>query len=183
MKKIKVLLIIFSLLLLVGCSCAMENTPKAKVESYLKSYQNLDDDILAQLDQSSELSEYSDNQKTKYKDVLKKQYQDLKYVIKEEVINGDDATVTAEVTVYDLYKVQQNAALYQTNNPDNFLDTAGVYDKSLFLDYKLEQMKKVTDTVSYTISFTLTKADNKWKINDITNDMLQKIHGIYNYET
>lgn len=179
----KVLLVIFCLFLLVGCSCTKTNTPKAKVEDYLKSYQNLSDDVLTELDDTTDLEEYSDTQKTKYKDILKKQYQDLKYEILEEVINGNDATVTAKITVYDLYKVQQDATKYQTDHPSEFLNTSGTYDKNLFLDYKLEQMKKVTNTVDYTITFTLTKADNNWKINNISDETLQKIHGIYNYET
>lgn len=179
----KIIIVIIGMFLLVGCSCSMARGPKKEVEDYLKSYQTLSDDVLLELDSNTGLEEYSNEQKTKYKDILKKQYQDLKYEVIEEVTNGDESTVTAKITVYDLHKVQKDAASYQALNPDKFLDTTGIYDKNMFLDYKLEQMKKVTDTIDYTLSFTLKKTDDNWQINDISDEMLQKIHGIYNYET
>ena len=39
----------------------------------------------------------------------------------------------------------------------------------------------VNDTVDYTIDFTLTKIDNKWEVNDLTTEQLEKIHGVYKY--
>ena len=59
--------------------------------------------------------------------------------------------------------------------------TDGEYDEGLFTDYKLEQLDKVNDTVDYTIDFTLTKVDNEWVVNELTNEQLEKIHGVYEY--
>ena len=41
-------------------------------------------------------------------------------------------------------------------------------------------MKDTKDKVTYTITFTLTKKDDVWKLDDITDIDRQKIHGIYN---
>ena len=52
------------------------------------------------------------------------------------------------------------------------------------MDYRLEQMQDITDTVEYTISFNLTKDDSgNWQINELSQDDLEKIHGIYNYDS
>ena len=52
------------------------------------------------------------------------------------------------------------------------------------MDYKLDQMQKNNDTVEYTINFNLTKDDNgNWQITELSQEDLEKIHGIYNYDT
>ena len=52
-------------------------------------------------------------------------------------------------------------------------------DTSKFWDYKLENMKKMTDRVKYTIDFSLTKIENEWKLDDLLETDRQKIHGLY----
>ena len=44
-------------------------------------------------------------------------------------------------------------------------------------------MKDNTDTVEYTLEVPVTKVDNAWEVEQLNNESLQKIHGIYNYET
>ena len=49
---------------------------------------------------------------------------------------------------------------------------------------KKGEMKKNNDTVEYTIKFNLTKDENEnWQVTEISQDDLEKIHGIYNYES
>ena len=51
------------------------------------------------------------------------------------------------------------------------------------MDYRLEQMQKNTDTVEHTITFNLTKDDDdNWQITELSQNDLEKIHGIYNYD-
>ena len=122
-----------------------------------------------------------------YKNILryilrKHQYQDLKYEIVSEKYDGDNATVEAKITVYDLYKVQKDANNYLTNNGDEFKEN-GVYSNDLFMNYKLDKMKKVTDTIDYNIIFNVIKDDKgNYKVNDLSNSDLEKIHGVYNYD-
>ena len=124
----------------------------------------------------------TDSQKEKYIDILKRQYQDLKYEITSEKYDGDNATVEVKITVYDLYKVQKDANNYLTNSGDEFKEN-GVYSNDLFMNYKLDKMKKVTDTVEYNITFNVTKDDKgNYKVNDLSNSDLEKIHGVYNYD-
>ena len=51
------------------------------------------------------------------------------------------------------------------------------------MNYKLDKMKKTTDTVDYNIIFNVTKDDKgNYKVTDLSNSDLEKIHGVYNYD-
>ena len=47
------------------------------------------------------------------------------------------------------------------------------------MDYKLSLMEKVTDKVKYTIEFTLTKVNDEWQLDALSNSDIEKLHGIY----
>ena len=185
MKKIlKVMLVMVFAITLAGCSC-MQKSAKDRVEEFLDQYRNLSANVLGDLDEVVETeTDLSEEQKDSYRDVLKKQYSDLKYEITNEEYDGDTAVVEAKITVYDLYKAQRDATEYLNEHRDEFNDEEGNYDSSKFMDYRLEQMKKTTDTVEYTITFNLTKDDDdNWQITELSQEDLEKIHGIYNYDS
>lgn len=210
MKKIIVFLTcIMTVLLLNGCS--MGNTPTRKVEGFLNNYKSNDSTVLDQLKEMvNSDSLMNDTQRSKYSDIMKKQYKDMTYDIKDEVIDGDNATVTAEVEVYDYYKINRESEDYYNNNQGEFTDTndnndslaedvkegvekatdaaadaaqsaANAVSNSKFVDYRLDKLENVKDRVKYTIDFTLTKVDDKWKLNDIDDITRQKIHGLYEH--
>lgn len=182
MKKVyKVLLVVGICLVLAGCGC-MKKTAKGAVQDYLNQYKNLSSNVITSMDDVVNDENLTDSQKEKYRDILKRQYQDLKYEIVNEKYDGDNATVEVKITVYDLYKVQKDANNYLTNSGDEFKEN-GVYSNDLFMNYKLDKMKKVTDTVEYNITFNVTKDDKgNYKVNDLSNSDLEKIHGVYNYD-
>lgn len=185
MKKILQIVLVMVLgVALAGCSC-MQKTAKTRVEEFLDQYRNLSANVLGDLDEVVDNeTNLSEEQKEKYRDVLKKQYSDLKYEIVDEKYDGDTAVVEAKITVYDLYKAQKDASLYLEEHRDEFNDESGTYNSSKFMDYRLEQMNDMNDTVEYTISFNLTKDDSgNWQINELSQDDLEKIHGIYNYDS
>lgn len=181
MKKIFLFIsLFFSVILLSGCT--MDNTPTKKVENFLNNYRSLNNSVITQMeDMINADSLMSTEQKTTYGDVLKRQYQDLTYTIKDETIDGDDATVTVEIEVYDFYKVTNDANTYYNTNPSYFSDENGNVLESKFIDYRIAKMKETTDKVKYTIDFTLTKKDDIWVMNDIDDITRQKIHGLYTY--
>ena len=80
-----------------------------------------------------------------------------------------------------MYKAQKDASLYLSNHQDEFL-TDGEYDNNLYMEYKLEEMRNMNDTVSYNIVFHVTKTDGKWYVEQPDEEVLEKIHGVYNYE-
>lgn len=115
---------IMAIVLLSGCT--MDNTPTKKVEKFLDSYKNQDETVLNQLkDMVDTDSLMDDTQKETYQDIIKKQYKDMSYEIKDETIDGDTATVTAEIEVYDYYKINKDAEDYYNKNPDEFKSVTG----------------------------------------------------------
>ena len=104
-------------------------------------------------------------------------------VLKEldKLIASDEAVVIAKITVYDLYGVQKEADSYLETHQSEFLDSEKKFDHNLFLDYKLEQMKRVNKKVDYTIEFNIKKQDGNWIIENPSPTDLEKIHGIYDY--
>ncbi len=178
MKKLALFLI--SLIAVVGCACTMTKASDA-VKEYLGKYNNQDPEILVELDSLVKEEEFTDEQSESYKEVMKKQYTDLKYEIVDETYNGDEATVTTKITVYDLYKAQKNAEEYKNEHEEEFTDEDKKYDVKKFLDYKIKEMKKSDERTEYTIDFKVVKKDGKWTIDNISTEDLEKIHGIYNY--
>ncbi len=177
MKKVlSFLLIVF---LMVGCN--MMNTPTKKVEEFLMSYQTLSEDVVSDLELSAEMENLSSTNKITYMDVMQRNYKNLKYEITNENVNGDEAVVTAKITVYDLYKAMKESNDYLTDNSTEF-EVNGVYDQNKYREYELNQMLKTNYTVDYTISFNLSKVDEEWVLNEPDNVVKEKIHGIYNYE-
>ena len=192
-KLSKILLIVISLFLVVGCGNMM-NTPTKKVEEFLSKYQTLDKDVLDQLDNVIDNNEsFTDEQREKYHDLMKNQYKNLSYKIKDEIEDGDTATVVVEVEVLDYGKAISEAETYVNEHRDEFLSTntttgtdtkAGTVvenaiDKVKYLTYRLKQMADTKDKVTYTINFNLTKVDGKWKLNDISDMDRLKLHGLY----
>ena len=179
MKKFIVL--ITAVFLLVGCESVMNN-PTKRVETFLNKYQTMDSEVLSQLDTTLNNDDtLTSNQKNNYRDLMKKQYQNLTYTIKDEEVDGDNATVKVEIEVYDFNKAMNDADDYLLENPDEFVGEDDNIDNEKFMDYKINQMKNTNEKVKYTIEFTLTKTNDKWTLDNVDEITRQKIHGIYNY--
>lgn len=176
----KFLVVLACMFLMVGCS--LDNTPKKKTEELFKKYQTLDEAVISDLELTTEgASLTSEKQKESYMKAMKMQYSDLKYEVTDEEINGDEATVTVKISVYDFYKVQKDADDYLDENPDEFL-TDKIHDAAKFMEYKLKRMVDASDRIDYTIKVNLTKEDDEWVVETFDKTTLEKIHGTYNYE-
>ena len=148
----KIILVLISLFLIVGCG--KSDTAAEAVEKYFNDYKSLADNVLEDLDELVKKEELTDDQKEVYKDLVKRQYRDLNYTIENEDYNGDTAKVTVKIS----------------------------YDAQKYLDYKLDLMKKAKETVTYNIVLNTIKVDGKYQVEQPNNTVLEKIHGIYNYE-
>ena len=201
MKKFASVVLFFGVLLLLlsGCSNAMD-TPTSKVEEFLGKYQRMDDDVVSQLDQVlKDDDSMNDDQKEEYRSILEKQYQNLSYKIENEEINGDNATVDVEIEVLDYATTIAKAKEYyeehkdeiekenqeEQSDNDNVVEDAtegveeAVEESAAYIDYKLKELKSVSDTTTYNITFYLTKEDGEWKLQDLSDLDLRKIHGLY----
>ena len=206
MKKIVISLLLL-IMLITGCGTAMD-TPTKKVEELLGRYQSMDSDVLSQLDEviSSDTT-MNDKQKEEYRSLMEKQYQNLSYKVKDEEIDGDNARVLVEIEVYDyISSINKSREYYQehkdefndkkdmnndtdtSNTPGNDEDKNGsvvenakeaIEDTVEFIDYKIKELKNVTDKTKYEITFHLTRIDNEWQVDDISDIDRQKIHCLY----
>lgn len=165
MKKIIIPILVF--LFLVGCT-ATKATPKSAVEDMLKKYQSKDDIVMSQLDEViSGDTTYNDTQREEYKKVIERQYTDLTYDIKDDEINGDNATVTVEIEVYDYSNIE-------ITDPSIDLTDADAYNTA-----KIKMMKDTKERVKYTLELTVTKDGDEWKVDNLTDIERKKIHGLY----
>ena len=184
------------LLVIVGCSNNM-STPTNKVEEFLGKYQSMDEDVLKQLDQVIKDDDtMNDDQKDKYKALMEKQYQNLSYKIENEDIEG---TVDVEIEVLDYATTASKAQEYYNEHKeeieekyndkkednDNSLENAGddvlqaVEESVAYINYKLEELETANDTVTYDMTFYLTKEDGEWILQDISDLDRKKLHGLY----
>ena len=177
-KYIKRIIIILSAFFLTGCIWLMD--PSEKVDALLSKYVKLDKTIVDELKEYIDKQDLTDDEKERYENIIKKEYASIKYEIKNESIEGDFASVEVDITVLDLYGAVKRAEDYLISNPVKFY-TNGEYDVHKYIDYKLDVMEINEETKDYTIYITLSRHDDIWYIEELDEDTLQKIHGIYNY--
>ncbi len=175
-KKIGLLVALIMTCVLTGCLGMMG--PRETVEEFLNRYIKNDKAIMEELDTYLDKQDLTTEQKDRYRKIIKKEYSSLKYDIKKENIADDKATVDVEITVRDLYGASKTAENELLTNPTNFY-TNGLYSKEKFIDYKLGIMESTEEVITYNITFNLEKSNGKWSIDDLDDETLEKIHGIY----
>ena len=180
MKLKKIFIIFLGMFLLVGCSDAT-NTPSRKVEDFLSKYQRLDNEVLTQLDLTLDTDvEMDEDQKKEYRALMEKQYQNLSYKITDEKVEEDTATIDVEIEVFDYRNSITKSREYYESHIDEFKSDKDQTDTKNYIDYKIKEMKNVTDKATYTMTFNLTKDENnRWIVSDITDADIQKLHGLY----
>lgn len=163
MKKILILTILLSIFLF-GCEKNMQ-TPTSKVEDFLSRYQRLDKDVLKELENMVDKDdEMTADEKKEYKSLLEKQYQNLAYKIKKEIISKDTATVDVEIEVLDY-----STAISKSKKE---------CDKNI-IDCKIKEMKLVNNKIKHDLTITLYKEDGNWIIESLNDDDVKKLHGLY----
>ena len=179
MKKLFLLLIgVMALFTLTGCDSLM-NTPTKRVEALLNSYKTEDKKVLEQLDKVLLSETIMDSSlKERYRNLMLRQYRDLTYKIKNETIDGNNATVEVEIMVYDY-----NSAIKEVEdkvlNDKDYVDESGNIKTTKFNEEKIKRMEETKNRITYTINFTVAKIDNKWVVDDLTETERMKIHGLY----
>ena len=168
MKKI-LLIVIILFLFTVGCGKDID-TPTKRVESFLKEYQDNTSNVRNRLNNSVKKEKLNKKQKEKYISLLEKQYQNLSYKITNEVIIENDAVVDIEIEVLNYNYSIVNSKKYYESHKDEIKD---------YNDYMLNNLEKTTDKIKYKLSLNLTNYDGTWELDEIDNDTIKKLHGLY----
>ena len=168
MKKVLLLLIIT--IIISGCN--INNTPTSKVEELLAKYQGLDTDIENEIEEILSDETLTIEQKKEYKELIRNQYKNMTYNIKNEEIDGDNAIITVEIEVID-YK----GAI--TITEDKYLGRDD-YTIEEYNNDKIEELKKAKSATTYTLEIELTKnSDGDWKVNSLSNIEKKKLQGMF----
>lgn len=153
--------------MLVGCT--MGNSPTSRVEDLFTKYQKLDEDISMGIDNVVNQQDLTKDHKGRYRKLLERQYKNLSYEIKDELIDGDNATVLVEIEVVD-YKKAISDLTFDSDN----------YTKESYDEEKLGRLEKTQDKVKYTLEVKVKKDnDGNWKVEALTPEQIKKIQGMY----
>lgn len=178
MKKI---LLIPIVIILTACSILdISNTPTKKAEEFLNKYQILHEDVIKDLEEVLDKNNLSENNKQEYKEIIKKQYKNLQYEIKETKEDGDEATITAQIIVKDHTKIINEAENYKRKNIKEFYEEE-TYNDDKYKKYLIEKLKQAKDKVTYEIELTAHKKNGEWILDEISEETEDKILGIYKY--
>ena len=153
--------------MLVGCT--MGNSPTSRVEDLFTKYQKLDEDISMGIDNVVNQQDLTKDHKERYRKLLERQYKNLSYEIKDELIDGDNATVLVEIEVVD-YKKAISDLTFDSDN----------YTKESYDEEKLGRLEKTQDKVKYTLEVKVRKDnDGNCKVEALTPEQIKKIQGMY----
>ena len=177
MKKI---ILLFMFLFLFGCE--LSNNPSSKVSAYLDNYNVLSDEVLENIEVKSSNEGLNNENRNLYKNVLKREYETLKYDIKDVSINGNQAKVITKINVIDLYKSEEETLEYLASYSSEFEDESGLFNNDKFNNYRLKRMLDSNERVDYEVVFNLNKKNGEWILVEPGREDLEKIHGLYNYE-
>lgn len=169
MKRFLLLVFLLSLSLF---GCSLSNTPTSKVEELLMKYQKLDSDIKADIETVLSDDTLTLEQKNRYRALLEKQYKNMQYEVKEEMIDGDKAVVTVSIEVTDFKKVIKEVE-------GEYVDMDN-YSIKEYNDTKLQRLEKAMNKVTYTLDIDVIKDENgNWYVDNLTNLDKKKIQGMY----
>jgi len=178
-KTFKFIITLIFVLIISGC--VFKITPQETVEKFLNKYIRNDKEVLKELDLYLDEQNLTNEQKARYKRIIRDEYSTIKYKIKDETIDGKGAQVEVEIEVKNVYRAEKEAKDYLITYPKKFY-SGEIYDSKKFIDYKLDKMEKADSSIIYTLYINLFLENDIWKIEKLDETTLKKIHGIYNYE-
>ncbi len=178
--KQKLWILLCIAVLLVGCTASSKvASPTKAVENLFNKYQMLDEDVLNQLDNVIARQNLTEQQKKDYNELIRKQYQNLSFKVKDETADGETAVVTIEIEVYDYARASEETETYAAEHEDEFLGEDKNLSDSLYENYKISKMKEIKERTKYILDIGVTKKDGEWKVNNLSDMERQKIHGLY----
>ncbi len=155
------------------------SSPKGMAEEYLEKYVKLDDSIVSNI-----TYEFNDKltaeQEQFYTSVIKRQYEKLSYSVSDCVEEEKEANVTVMITVTDLKSAYDQADAYVESHRNKYEDKDGNFDTTKAVNYKLDQVEKASETISYSINIQFFKDDlGKWVMQNLSDADLKKLSGTF----
>lgn len=176
----KMILFLFLLFGITGCT---NNHAEDPVREYLNKYRNHDKEVSSSIEELLRQEDLLKEQSELYELIMKKQYIDLEYQMKGETYHGNKAVITVDITVYDYQHSKEKAIEEREEKRDEYYLSDGTLLKDKFVNLQLKYMKEEKRRVKYTIDFDVTLHDKEWVLETPDYKVIEKIHGLYNYES
>lgn len=177
MKKIILVLICF----ILGCGCSTNKASDAAIE-YINKYKNHNEEVMISLKDLIKNENITKEQSNIYTLIMKKQYDDLTYKVIEEIYNGNQATVKLEISVYDYVRSKEEAKTYMEEHKEEFYLSDNTFNEMKYQNLQLKYMEEETKRIKYTLEFEVLYTNDKWQLETPNYKIIQKIHGIYDYQ-
>lgn len=177
-KRTYVVVAVLVLIVLIGVYVVLRVTglvskkPSTVTSEYFDSYISNDSDVISKIEYAFD-DKITTKQKKVYVRAMKRQYKKMFYTVLDENVDGKDATARVEVTVFD-YNACYNTAMSHINSHSNKFPT-----EEKQIDYKLSKLETCSDRVTYEINLQYHYDGRKWLMNEINEDDLKKINGVY----
>lgn len=169
---IAVVVVVVILVLFLIFKSVKDNSPIELTKSYLENYQELGKEVISNIKYSYK-DKLSTKQEKSYIDAMKRQYEKLHFTIISEEVLDKTASIVAEVTIYDYNSCYNKANNYVLNYAYRF------QSENKKVDYKLSQIAKCTDKVTYDIEFKYSKSGLGWQMESLSSDDLRKLDGTF----
>ncbi len=177
-------IVVFALLMIgivvrMVTSRVSSSSPVGLTKEYFEKHHKEDKSLTSKIVYpfSDKLNSY---QEQRYKEIIKKQYRNIRYEIIDEYVGDVDSNITVKVTVTDLKDSYEKANSYVIAHKDKFLNSSNEMDDKKAIDYKLGQLEKAVDSIDYSITINFYKNDkNQWVMSELSSSDLDKISGIF----
>ena len=183
-KKFIIILLIVIILLafIIGFGIIRKkgsSSPTQQVKSYLNKYKREDKEVTSVI-QYNFSDKLNAEQEKRYKEIIKKQYRNLNYVIEDTYESEIESNISIKFTVLDLKSEYERATTYIATHEDKFTNENGELDNDKVISYKLEQLENTVESVEYTITIKFYKnKDNEWVMTNPSKTDLSKLDGTF----
>lgn len=178
------LLLLFIIIVILGIVFIFKHTsrnytPEELTNQFFIKYQKEKEEVVSKIQWEFD-DELSDTQLQRYKQLMKKQYRNLKYSIINSDNGDNDCNVEVHLTVIDLKSAYDKANSYVESHRENFEDEKGDLDINKIIDYKLEQLESAKEIIDYSLKINFYKdSSDHWLMSQLSLSDLQKIDGVF----
>lgn len=167
-------IVVLIVLVLVGLFVLTRTSSKSPLDltlDFMNKYKNASSEVMNEVKYPFN-DELSDAQLTTYKDLIRSQYKSMTYEIVNETVGEVDAIIKVDFDVFDYASSYDKANSYLS-----------LYGKDMSLEkqinYKLKEMSKTKEKVTYSIEFKYYKLDGVWYMTDFNKADLSKLSGTF----
>ncbi len=178
------LLLLFIIIVILGIVFIFKHTsknysPEELTNQFFIKYQKEKEEVVSKIQWEFD-DELSDTQLQRYKQLMKKQYRNLKYSIINSDNGDNDCNVEVHLTVIDLKSAYDKANSYVESHRESFEDEKGDLDINKIIDYKLEQLESAKEIIDYSLKINFYKdSSDHWLMSQLSLSDLQKIDGVF----